>query len=262
MSRTMHYEIATQLAQCLDILGPMRSGPTSIKTHRVCNPFSLQQPTYLLQARRMLEVLQEDDQLVVLVLLSFPTLNSNFAARFLPSLVAAYKHIPGTAHDWILSKISLLATPYFARFLRNSMGWDLYDFGTDSISVTESTKLLPLDIMEAVLTLFQLLLCSTYDTRGYLLRLKSYPRSPQWDQVNEGHLERIRGICTVEDVRDGSLVTTRQTKKAMWSVQNCYILQTRTPAIRLVQYVAPFVVVQKADLLILAHKLHCFETEY
>ncbi|KAJ7482892.1 hypothetical protein B0H11DRAFT_2232266 [Mycena galericulata] len=184
MSLTTHQEIATQIAQCLDIsLEPTQSKLTLIKTYK---------------ARRLLEVLNEEDQSAVL---------SNFAARFLPSLVAAYKHIPGTPHayDWILSKISLLATPYFAKFLRNPMGWDLYVFHAERLIEMgiPSPKTLPLGIMEAILIFLQLMLYATRKTVPLsdetrlraIIWLNNAVANSQWHLSNLPALKPVEVAC-------------------------------------------------------------------
>jgi hypothetical protein len=53
---------------------------------------------------------------------------SNFAARFLPFLVAGYKSRPDDAHLFGKIMAQVTASPYVGRFMRNPLGSDLYLF--------------------------------------------------------------------------------------------------------------------------------------
>ncbi|KAJ7450097.1 hypothetical protein B0H11DRAFT_2078436 [Mycena galericulata] len=53
---------------------------------------------------------------------------SNFCARFLPSLVAAYKTVPGTRGVYWLALLGAAPNQYFAKFMRGGLAPDLYVF--------------------------------------------------------------------------------------------------------------------------------------
>ncbi|KAJ7482901.1 hypothetical protein B0H11DRAFT_1914983 [Mycena galericulata] len=54
--------------------------------------------------------------------------NCNFAARFLPSFLAAYKNMPEAGGSFSMLMGPITATSYFSKFIRNQLGSDLYVF--------------------------------------------------------------------------------------------------------------------------------------
>ncbi|KAJ7466576.1 hypothetical protein B0H11DRAFT_2307163 [Mycena galericulata] len=58
----------------------------------------------------------------------WPIVIPNFCARFLPSLVAAYKTVPGTRGVYWLALLGATPNQYFAKFMRGGLAPDLYVF--------------------------------------------------------------------------------------------------------------------------------------
>ncbi|KAJ7148276.1 hypothetical protein C8R46DRAFT_1044824 [Mycena filopes] len=164
-------------------------------------------------------------------------IQSNFAARFLPAFIAAYKSAPAPGGLYSKVMVPITGTAYLGKFLRNTLGYDLEVFHAELMVKADIFSLNPHEIMNLIVILFHLMLYRnrkvtrlSEDTRRQVgkwleragddamdqLRLHSsqvkdlspsdvgcYECSflPQWGKEPQGNTEDMCTTFTPEDVR-------------------------------------------------------------
>ncbi|KAJ7153749.1 hypothetical protein C8R46DRAFT_1228044 [Mycena filopes] len=85
---------------------------------------------------------------------------SNFAARFLPSLVAAYTSTPEPGGLYSRTMVPVTGTAYFGKFMRTTLGRNLYLFHTRNMIQMDTSTLNPMDVLDVIIIFFNLMLFS------------------------------------------------------------------------------------------------------
>ncbi|KAJ7431059.1 hypothetical protein B0H11DRAFT_2388743 [Mycena galericulata] len=123
----------------------------------------------------------------------WPIVISNFCARFLPSLVAAYKTVPGTRGVYWLALLGAAPNQYFAKFMRGGLAPDLYVFYVNHLLETPSGS-------EGVRESFRLL-------RYLMIYASLYPRAV--DALPEKTEQQLGLWISREEIKRGDTLRSR-----------------------------------------------------